>query len=70
MQSGRTEVQKLKLEVLAFLGSLGGELNHYVISSDKKSLAKLAVSWDTKPHLPFHVPFRETKADIYLGNTL
>ncbi|KAF6024801.1 PRKDC [Bugula neritina] len=37
MQSGRTEVQKLKLEVLAFLGSLGGRVESLCDQQETKA---------------------------------
>ncbi|XP_067947444.1 DNA-dependent protein kinase catalytic subunit-like [Watersipora subatra] len=65
-QSERTEVQRLKLEVLKFLGELGGDRNRYMIDTDRRSQAKLAVSWDTNSHLLFDLPFQEMKVEIYL----
>ena len=38
-----------------------------MVNNDSRELAKLAVSWDTKSHLLFDLPFKETKVDIHLG---
>ena len=60
-------MQRLKLEVLKFLGELGGQDNQYVVRTDRRDISTLAVSWSTKEHIKFVMPFKDTKTDIYLG---
>lgn len=66
-QSGRTELGRMKLKVLQFLGELGGCYNQYVVNCDVEEILHAAVSWSTTQHIKFDMPFKDVKADIYLG---
>jgi len=63
-------MEQLKLQVILFLGELGGQVNHYSTQISPQQLAELATSWDPNPHLRFDLPFPDLKATVYLGKSM
>uniref|UniRef100_A0A8C0BUS0 DNA-dependent protein kinase catalytic subunit n=1 Tax=Buteo japonicus TaxID=224669 RepID=A0A8C0BUS0_9AVES len=58
---------KLRTRVARLLGSLGGQINHNLITaSSAEEMMKKCVSWDTEKRLSFAVPFADMKPVIYL----
>ncbi|XP_071410665.1 DNA-dependent protein kinase catalytic subunit isoform X2 [Pithys albifrons albifrons] len=57
----------VKTRVARLLGSLGGQINHNLITATSaEEMMKKCVSWDTEKHLSFAVPFADMKPVIYL----
>lgn len=57
----------IKQRCVSLLGSLGGAINHSLVSSKASGITKKAVAWDHKQHLRFDVPFMDIKPTIYFG---
>ncbi|XP_009101121.3 DNA-dependent protein kinase catalytic subunit isoform X1 [Serinus canaria] len=60
-------LQAVRTRVARLLGSLGGQINHNLITATSaEEMMKKCVSWDTEKHLSFAVPFADMKPVIYL----
>ncbi|CAL1543153.1 unnamed protein product [Lymnaea stagnalis] len=59
------QLSKIKLRILHYLGSLGGQINHALLAHSDDEISKEAISWDTQNHLKFDVPFFDMKPSIY-----
>ncbi|NP_989989.4 DNA-dependent protein kinase catalytic subunit [Gallus gallus] len=60
-------LEAVRTRVARLLGSLGGQINHNLITATSaEEMMKKCVSWDTKNHLSFAVPFADMKPVIYL----
>ena len=58
---------KLKLKIIKFLGSLGGESNILILRNGGIADLAKAIAWDEEKHLSFALPFQDMKPTIYLG---
>lgn len=50
---------------MTYLGRLGGEVNHALLSGS--DICEEAIAWDAEQHLRFDVPFMDMKPQIYFG---
>jgi DNA-dependent protein kinase catalytic subunit len=66
MASSETPLHKLRLRIVQFLGSLGGEYNIGLVDSSDSQSLESAIAWDTAKHLDFSMPFNDMKLSIYL----
>ena len=62
-----SQLEEVRMRCVRLLGSLGGEINVHLLTTDPEDLAKQAVSWDNNKHLKFEVPFMDVKPEIYFG---
>ncbi|XP_061175418.1 DNA-dependent protein kinase catalytic subunit-like [Saccostrea echinata] len=62
-QAFQTQIAEVKQRVMNYLGRLGGEVNHTLLSGC--DVCEEAISWDTEQHLRFDVPFIDMKPQIY-----
>lgn len=60
-----TQLAKVKQRVMTYLGRLGGEVNHTLLSGS--DVCEEAIAWDAEQHLRFDVPFMDMKPQIYFG---
>lgn len=60
-----TQLAKVKQRVMTYLGRLGGEVNHALLSGS--DVCEEAIAWDAEQHLRFDVPFMDMKPQIYFG---
>ena len=67
LQSAESPLRSVQLEILSLLGSLGGGVNGGLLETSGEELARVALAWDSRPRLTFHVPFIDMKPDIHLG---
>ncbi|KAK0048622.1 DNA-dependent protein kinase catalytic subunit, partial [Biomphalaria pfeifferi] len=66
-QNSETQLTSLKLGILQYLGSLGGQhISHALLAKSDEEISSAAISWDTQKHLKFDVPFIDMKPSIYL----
>ena len=61
---------KLKVRIINFLGSIGGQANIGIVSNAQTVNLRSAMAWDTEEHLSFALPFQDMKPTIYLGNII
>ncbi|XP_055874578.1 DNA-dependent protein kinase catalytic subunit-like [Biomphalaria glabrata] len=66
-QNSETQLTSLKLRILQYLGSLGGQhISHALLAKSDEEISSAAIAWDTQKHLKFDVPFIDMKPSIYL----
>ena len=66
MQGAQSPTALIRLRVIHLLGSLGGQVNKELATSDSEALKK-AVAWDTQKRLEFVLPFQDLKPSVFLG---
>ncbi|XP_048248370.1 DNA-dependent protein kinase catalytic subunit-like [Haliotis rufescens] len=65
-----SQLAVVKQRVMHYLGSLGGGINHALLSRADEEISKQAIAWDTKQHLKFDMPFIDMKPTIYFDQFL
>lgn len=66
VQGAQSPTALIRLRVIRLLGSLGGQVNKELVTSDSEALKK-AVAWDTQKRLEFVLPFQDLKPSVFLG---
>lgn len=66
-QSSESGLSVVKQRIIRYLGSLGGGLNHNLLSHTEEIIARKALAWDTQLHLKFSMPFIDMKPSIHFG---
>ncbi|XP_076445486.1 DNA-dependent protein kinase catalytic subunit-like [Babylonia areolata] len=64
-KSYESQLSVVKRRIVAYLGSLGGSVNHAMLAGSEEEISRRAITWDTNQHLRFDMPFFDMKPVIY-----
>ena len=57
--------EEIQFRILKIFGQLAGQMSHYLHETTTQQLTKEIITWDTKLHIKFAMPFIDLKPTIY-----